>query len=107
MHACRDRIDDCQVDDSSNNENSPFVFDRIRGEDSWLGRQVRKKFWIGKGTNRKQVEFSGKVTDIDDDERHPGHRLFEVTYEDGDCEWADAGDIHAILVPLASAQVIV
>ena len=38
---------------------------------------------------------------------HPGHRLFEASYEDGDHEWVDAGDIHAILVPLTSAQTII
>ena len=61
---------------------------------------MRKKFWIGKGKNKKQVVFSGTVTDIDEDELNTGHRLFQVTYEDGDEEWADAGDIHAILVPV-------
>ena len=67
-----------------------IVFDRIRGEDSWLGRSVRKKFWVGEGENRHQVSFGGQVTDVDEDEQNTGHRLFEVKYEDGDVEWLDA-----------------
>ena len=96
------RLDVCgNADDDNDNS----TFDRIRGEDSWLGRRVLKKFWVGKGKSRHQVLFAGQVTDIDEDEHNPGHRLFEVKYEDGDVEWADAVDISTILTPLTSAQV--
>ena len=80
--------------DESNGDGS---FNRIRGEDSWLGRQVRKKFWVGKGHNRRLKLFYGTVTAIDDDEDNPGHRLFEITYEDGDDECMDPCNTHAIL----------
>ena len=92
---------------NSSNNDSSFAFDRIRGEDSWLGREVCKNFWIGKGKNKKQVLFRCKVTAIDDDEDNEGHRLFEVTYEDGDVEDYDVGDLLSILTPLDSAQVVV
>ena len=62
------------------NADDASVFDRIRGEDSWLGRKVIKKFWVGKGKKRHQVSFAGKVTDIDEDEQNAGHRLFEVKW---------------------------
>ena len=71
---------------------------RSASEEEILDRQWQKQ---------KTSDVLCKVTDIDEDELHPGHRLFQVTYNDGDEEWADAGDIHAILLPLASAQVII
>ena len=70
-----------------------------------MGREIRKKFWVGKGASRKQVLCKGKVTAIDDDADNPGHRVFEVTYEDGDVECTDAGEVAPYLGPFESAQV--
>ena len=88
LDLCNDNVDDC-YDDS--------IFDRIRGEDSWIGRQVRKKFLVGKGRNKRWQLFHGTVTAVDDDEDNPGHRLFQVTYEDGDDEWLDVCNTQEIL----------
>lgn len=90
---------------NSFSSNEACTFDRMRGEDAWLGREVRKKFWIGKGSHRKQVLFKGKVTAIDDDEDNEGHRVFVITYEDGDEEIVAAGDIAPYLGPFESDQV--
>ena len=73
-------------------------FDRIRGEDSWVGQKVRKGFWIGRGKNKRRTFCSGTVTLVDDDADFPGHRLFEVRYDDGDVECLGPDDIHEILV---------
>ena len=66
-----------------------------------MGREIHKKFWVGKGTNRKQVLCKGKVTAIDEDADNPGHRLFEVRYEDGDVECTDAGEVAPYLGPFS------
>ena len=81
-------------------------FDIRRGDDSWIGRELRKKFWTGKGKNRKHATFVGKVTNVDDDADHPGKRLFEVRYDDGDVEWLDAEEINHILIPVANVEEI-
>ena len=73
-------------------------FDRIRGEDSWVGQKVLKGFWIGRGKNKRHTFCSGTVTLVDDDADFPGHRLFEVQYDDGDVECLGPDDIHEILV---------
>ena len=46
------------------------------------------------------------MTAIDQDADNPSHRLFEVSYEDGDVEVLDAGDIFPILAPFETAQVV-
>ena len=45
------------------------------------------------------------MTAIDDDADNPGHRVFEVTHEDGDVECTDAGEVAPYLGPFESAQV--
>lgn len=76
----------------------PASFNRMRGEDSWIGCRVKKGFWSGKGRNLKKNYYTGTVTAFDDDEENPGHRLFEVRYDDGDVAWVDAGEVYEILV---------
>ena len=73
-------------------------FNRTRGEDSWIGCKVKKGFWVGKGRNKKKTYFEGTVTAVDDDAEHPGHRLFEVRYDDGYVEWVGADEVNEILV---------
>lgn len=77
---------------------------KLWGEDSWVGRQVRKKFWIGKGKNRKQLPYLGTITGVDCDADNERQRLFCVRYDDGDVEWLDAAEILAILLPLGTAD---
>ena len=66
-------------------------YDRMRGEDAWIGRQVQKNF----GTHGT---FMGKVTNVDDDAKFPGHRVFQVRYSDGDSEWLGVDDLVDILL---------
>ena len=73
--------------------NAATVCHDMRGEDTWVGRTV-KKTWSGQGT------FTGVVTKVDDDAENEGHRLFQCTYSDGDVEWIDAEELRCILVPL-------
>ena len=71
-------------------------YDRIRGEDKWIGRRVEKHF-PGHG------KFKGKVTDVDEEvPEHggsSGHRIFQVVYDDGDDEWIGVDDLVNILLP--------
>jgi len=68
-------------------ENAP---DLVRGDDAWIGQAVVKEF-VGHG------KFQGQVTDVDEDSKKEGYRVFHVVYEDGDHEWMDAESVHAIL----------
>ena len=74
------------------------------GEDAWVGRQVRKKFWIGKGKKRKQVPYLGKITDVDEDADNADNRVFCVRYDDGDIEWLGVKEILSILLPLDNSE---
>ena len=62
----------------------------VRGDDAWVGRTVTKKF-DGHGM------FKGRVTDVDDDKKKPGWRVFHVEYEDDDDEWMGAEELFGIL----------
>ena len=81
------------------NENAqdPTIHDPIfvRGDDSWIGRVVYKKFG-DLGT------FRGTVTDVDDNLSEPGYRVFHVEYEDGDDEWIGPDELINILVVMYS-----
>ena len=77
------------------NENAPdpSVHDPlfVRGDDSWVGRDVAKKFGnLG--------IFRGRVTGVDDNLNEPGYRLFHVEYEDGDDAWIGPEELIPILV---------
>ena len=63
------------------------------GEDAWIGRRVKKHF---KGIG----SFMGTVVDIDDWKDHPGHRIFQVKYDDGDSEWLGVDHMLDIFLPL-------
>ena len=39
----------------------------------------------------------GTVTAVDDDADNPGHRIFEIRYDDGDVSWISAEDTYDIL----------
>lgn len=67
-------------------------FNRLRGEDHWIGRSVEKNFG-GCGL------FRGTVHDVDDHEGFEGHRLFQVVYDDGDDEWLEVDELASILLP--------
>ena len=78
--------------EAEDTESVPSNFDRIRGSDSWLGRHVEKSFGsLGK--------FKGRVDGADDDEANAGHRIFHVTYRDGDEEWMAVEELADILLP--------
>ena len=94
-YCCHIRLDVIQnaADDGFGSGN----FDRIRGEDAWIGLKVKKKFWVGKGKNKRQKFFQGTITACDDDEDNPGHRIFQITYDDGDEEWLSVANTHDLL----------
>ena len=73
---------------------------RIRGDDAWVGRKVCKDFLVdnGKGPAIKKP-FYGKVVAVDEDEEHPGHRLFNVLYTDDQDEWLPVEQLLDILLP--------
>ena len=62
----------------------------VRGDDAWVGHTVTKEFG-GYG------KFKGRVTDVDDNEKKSGSRVFHVEYEDDDDEWMGAEDLLRIL----------
>ena len=70
----------------------------MRGEDEWIGCRVNKGFWSGKGASLKKVYYKGTVTAVDDDAENPGHRIFEVRYDDGDVAWVGADEVWEILM---------
>ena len=63
----------------------------VRGDDAWIGRTVAKEFG-------PHGIFKGQVTDVDDNSKKIGWRVFHVEYEDGDDEWMGAEDLINILV---------
>jgi len=68
------------------------VFDRRRGNDSWIGRAIKKNFGsLG--------FFTGRVDGVDDHAKRKGHRLFHITYSDGDDEWIEVDELSKILMP--------
>lgn len=73
-----------------NSEYKEQNYDRIRGEDHWIGRKV-KKYFEGHGT------FNGSVDAVDEDKDENGHRVFHVAYEDGDEEWLEVDELVLIL----------
>ena len=78
-----------QVDQVSVSE----VWNRMRGNDEWVGRDVVKNFG-------ELGDFKGKVTDVDEHHGKPGCRLFYVVYDDGDDAWMEPTEVKSILVPL-------
>ena len=62
------------------------------GEDSWVGRSVRKLF-NGYGN------FYGTVTDVEVQDERTGQRQFFVEYEDGDSEHLWPRELQRILLP--------
>ena len=72
---------------------------RMWGEDAWIGRRVQKSF-EGFGS------FKGTVVDADDWEGHPGHRLFQVKYDDGDSAWLGVDSLLDILLPLQPDSIL-
>ena len=76
-------------------DNAGYVernFNRIRGEDHWIGRKIEKDF-PGHG------KFKDTVNAVDDHEGHDDHRVFQVVYDDGDDEWVGVDDLVSILLP--------
>ena len=69
------------------------VWNHMRGNDEWVGRDVVKNFG-------ELGDFKGKVTDVDEHHGKPGCRLFYVVYEDGDDAWMEPTEVKSILVPL-------
>ena len=70
----------------------------IRGNDDCLGRIIEKDFGqLGK--------FKGRVDGVDNDSNNSGHRLFHVTYCDGDDEWMSAAELKTILLSISSSTV--
>ena len=67
-------------------------YDRIRGEDRWIGRSVKKNF-EGHGI------FTGIIDAVDDQEGHNGHRVFHIVYADGDDEWIGVDEVVEIILP--------
>ena len=67
-------------------------YNRLRGQDAWLGRMVRKHF---KGHDT----FNGHVDGVDDHTKFNGHRIFHVTYSDGDDEWMEIDELTGMLLP--------
>ena len=65
-------------------------YNRIRGEDRWIGRKVKKHF-EGFGI------FNGIIDAADEDEDVNGHRIFHITYVDGDDEWVAVDELVTIL----------
>ena len=56
-----------------------------------------EKFWIHKHSKRVAKFFRGTVNAVDDDADNPGHRIFEVRFDDGDVDWLSATDTNTIL----------
>ena len=74
-------------------DNSEYVeesFNRIRGEDRWIGRKVKKYF-------EGHDNFNGTIDAADEDEDENDHRIFHVVFEDGDDEWMGADELAEIL----------
>ena len=92
---CHRRLDVIQSAADDGLDSSKF--DRIKGEESWVGCKIKKKFCVGKGKAKRYKFFEGKITAYDDDEENSGHRIFQVTYEDGDEEWLSVDSIHDLL----------
>ena len=69
--------------DNSEKEYAENTLKLVKGDNAWIGCTICREFgdhgW-----------FSGRVTDVDDDSKKPGHRVFHVEYEDGDEEWIGA-----------------
>ena len=80
----------CFLSIPGNAEYKEENYNRIRGEDRWLGRTVRKNF-AGFGI------FKGKIDAVDEDEDVPGHRIFHVVWEDGDDAWIAVDELVDIL----------
>ena len=80
-----------QTEDDTNRQPEPW---RIRGKDSWLGRSVQKSF-------DRHGKFIGRVDGVDDHAEKEGHRVFHITYSDGDYEWIEVDELIDILLPLS------
>ena len=78
-----------QAEANSNKE--PELW-RIRGKDSWIGRSVQKKFG-------RMGTFTGRVDGVDDNAEKEGHRVFHITYSDGDEEWIEVDELMEIMLP--------
>ena len=72
-------------------------FNRLRGEDHWIGRIVKKKFGA-------HGIFTGKVHDVDDHDGFEVHRIFQVVYTDGDDEWLPVDELVSILQPVQDEE---
>ena len=72
---------------------------RIRGDEAWVGRKVYKDFLIDNGAGPTiKKPFHGTVMGFEEDEEHPGYRLFKVLYTDGEDEWLPVEDLLDILM---------
>ena len=76
----------CRVQDETA-EWKEAGYNRTRGNDAWLGRMVRKDF-------KKFGIFTGRVDGVDDHAKFNGHRIFHVTYSDGDDEWIEIDELY-------------
>ena len=47
--------------------------------------------------------FSGRVNGVDEHAGHSGHRLFHVTYSDGDDEWMEVDEDELLDIMLSPA----
>ena len=62
---------------------------------------VKKNF----GSKRHPKWFSGRVNGVDEHAGHSGHRLFHVTYSDGDEEWMEVDQLQDIMLPPGAPSV--
>ena len=77
-------------DEDANYKESEY--NRLRGNDAWIGRMVEKDFGV-------HGKFTGRVDGVDDHAESNGHRIFHITYSDGDEEWIEVDELAHILLP--------
>lgn len=76
---------------NDNTEYRETGFNRLRGEDSWIGRVVKANFG-------ELGDYMGVVTECDEDAKFPGCRVFHVEFEDGDEAWLGVDEVASILL---------
>ena len=76
---------------NGNTEYRETGFDRMRGDDAWIGRAVKANFG-------ELGDYMGVVTECDEDAKFPGCRVFHVEFEDGDEAWLGVDEVASILL---------